>query len=50
MVIIVYPSGAIKLEDLKKKRFVENGQLLNHYNTVGPGAAKIKLFYFKDPK
>lgn len=50
VIMNVYLSGAIKLENPKKKRYVVNRQRVKHYNVSGPRAAKIKLFHFKDPQ
>ncbi|XP_016581688.1 uncharacterized protein LOC107879081 [Capsicum annuum] len=50
MISNVYPSRAIELEDHETKKYMVNGQGLNHYYMGGPGEAKVKSLCFKDPK
>lgn len=50
MVINVYPSWEIELEDQLNRSLVVNGRRLKNYHVGGPRAAKVELPHFKDLK
>lgn len=48
IVVNVYPSKVIELEDHTKRRFIVNDQRLNHFYIGLLRASKVEALHFKD--